>query len=271
MRFLFILLLLLFIDSNKAKSFLNIPFKFFQKSVSKENNKKMVKVCLINGGSTSSENNSNQNISVVVSTSFGSNFLDKNKKILIRFDSNIFDLKQQLQSKFPGSPPISLQKLYFGVRELSDGDIIGNITKFSPIAIRLDIMSGTSIYEKTLSVTQAIDGYVASIVQQTFVGDSIRQLFTPENNLSNITNSELYREIFHKMNESIYEKYADDIRVALEEEKDPETASLDTIAWRQSSTSNKNPLMKALAKEFDINFRGVKYYLYLSGLIGVSL
>jgi hypothetical protein len=80
---------------------------------------------------------------VLVSTSFGSMFLDKKKKLVLGKNETVADLKAQLSSKFPGSPPVALQHLYFGSRRLEDSVLIGNISSLSPLPLALDMMSGT--------------------------------------------------------------------------------------------------------------------------------
>jgi hypothetical protein len=220
---------------------------------------------------------SSSTINVLVSTSIGSDFLDKKKKFSLHKNATVYDLKQQIASKFPGSPPETLQRLFFGVREIHGHEVLQNITTMPTIPILLDMITGTSVYTKSLSVSQAIDAYVASTVQQAYLGDQLRALIQQDaksNNAGNetIPETSYYREMYQQLNESIYSKYADDIRLALEEEREPETISTDTIAWRTANRQReKSSLVKALAKEFDLNLRGLKGFLYYSGLLVVSL
>lgn len=117
--------------------------------------------------------------SVLVSTSFGSHFLDKKKRLTILKNSTVAELKSQIHQKFPGSPPTELQNLYFTSRYLTDDDeVVSNITALSPIPIFLDMMCGTGVYNRTMSITQAIDAYVATIVQQSFLGDKMREILS---------------------------------------------------------------------------------------------
>ena len=58
--------------------------------------------------------------SVLVSTSIGSTFLDKRKKITINGNATVRDLKAMVCDKFPGSPPVELQRLFFGSRMLNE-------------------------------------------------------------------------------------------------------------------------------------------------------
>ena len=111
-----------------------------------------------------------KNTIVIVTTSFGSSFLDKKKKLFMAANATVSDLKHQIQEKFPGQPPVFLQHLYFTSHYLdNDDELLGNLTTLSPIPIALDMLSGTSVYNRTMSVTQAIDAYVSSIVQQVSI------------------------------------------------------------------------------------------------------
>lgn len=222
-----------------------------------------------------------KSVSVLVSTSIGSDFLDKKKKLILSRNSTVYDLKQQIKLKFPGSPPEELQRLFLGVRELADHEILQNITTMPLIPILLDMITGTSVYSKSLSVSQAIDAYISSIVQQAYLGDQLRAFVDTSKNYNatgntstneSIPETSYYREMYHQLNESIYSKYAEDIRLALEAEKEPETISADTLAWRNSiRPREKRSLVKALAKEFDLNLRGLKGFMYYSALLVVRI
>lgn len=221
-----------------------------------------------------------ENCAIVISTSVGSVFLDKKKKLTIPRNSTVADLKQLVQKKFPGCPPVALQKLFLGVRALSDNEIIGNITVTSLTPILLDMLSGTSIYNKTLSISQALEAHAALIVQQAYLGAKMLESYT-DNSQQNDMNSTssfqevpmqmdsgLYRDMFEAVNRTLYETYAEDIAVALEKETEPETLTDDTAAWRGKRTETK-PLTAALAREFDLNLRGIRSFLYYSVLLGV--
>lgn len=237
----------------------------------------------LRGGSTSVTNDQEQSTvsqsrsvpcSVLVSTSLGSSFLDKKKRLELGTNATVLELKQQLQSKFPGSPPAAIQRIFFGVRLLQDDEIVSNLTSaLSPIPILLDMMSGTSVYNKTMSISQAIEAYAACTVQQSYIGSKMSLLFNENQFPTTSTDSNLetanYRDMFEIIHQSISEKYADDIALSLEEEKNPETDSADTAAWRGNG-AEKNPLAKAFAKEFDLNFRGFKHFAYYSVLLLVN-
>lgn len=215
-------------------------------------------------------------VTCIVSSNIGSTFLDKKKKIILPYNATIKDIKQQIQHKFPGSPPFSLQKLFFGIQKLDDSKLIHNITSISPIPLLLDIISGTSSYNKTMTISQAIEAYISLTVHQIYLGEQINQFYqksltnTSSNNDDTISTA-FYRDIFTSVNSSIYEQYSEDISDALIEEQDPEVISLDTIAWRGKGQIKKqqSPLAIALAKEFDLNIKGVKGFIYYTFLLGV--
>jgi len=205
-------------------------------------------------------------------------FLDKKKRLSVPRNSTVGELKCLIEKKFPGCPPIPLQRLFVGVRLLQDDEIIGNITTTSPTPILLDMMSGVSVYNKTLSISQALEAHVASIVQQSYLGAKLRESFTTSitsTRTNNDTSSEMllpdssyYRDMFDVVNRTLYETYAEDIAEALELEKEPETMADDTRAWRNPQKETK-PLAAALAKEFDLNGKGIKSFVYYSVLLGI--
>ena len=216
---------------------------------------------------------------ILVSTSVGSMFLDKKKRLSVPRNSTVGELKGLIEKKFPGCPPIPLQRLFVGIRLLQDDEIIGNVTTTSPTPILLDMMSGVSVYNKTLSISQALEAHVASIVQQSYLGAKLRESFTTSiastsastnNDISSVIlpDSSYYRDMFDVVNRTLYETYAEDIAEALELEKEPETMADDTRAWRNPQQETK-PLAAALAKEFDLNGKGIKSFVYYSILLGI--
>jgi hypothetical protein len=225
-----------------------------------------------------SNNSTSSTINVVVSTSVGSNFLDKKKKLALNANSTIIDLKNQINNKFPGSPPQDLQRIFFGSQQVLNNQSLINITKLNPIPLLLDMITGTSVYNKALSVTQAIEAYSATIVQQAYLSEKLKLLLNKKSLSSNTENttdidntieSQYYREMLHSINESIYEKYAHDIAQSLTEEMNPVTVTLDTKAWRSENKKEVNPLNAALAKEFDLNIRGLRSFIYYSLVLTV--
>ena len=78
----------------------------------------------------------------------------------------------------------------------------------------------------------------------------------------------IYRDMFAAINASLYSTYAQDIHEALVDEQEPETLSADTASWRHAR-KDKSPITVALAKEFDLNLRGIKNFGYYSVLLAV--
>ena len=243
------------------------------------------------GGSATSDElsksdsfNSVQSVTCVVSTSLGSSFLDKKKKIVVPFNSTILDLKSQIFAKFPGNPPINLQNIYYGVRKLNDTEIIGNLSKLYPVPLLLDMISGTSTYNKFMSVSQALEAFASLTVHQVYLNAKIHDLYSSKFELKNegensVTQSKsvmetaLYRDIFKSINDSLHKIYEEDIEEALVVEKDPEVVSFETMPWRNKNIKRESyysPLALAIAKEFDLNTRGVVTLAYYSVLLGVN-
>ena len=223
-----------------------------------------------------------KNITVIVSTSLGSSFLDKTKKISINPNSTIKELKYIIQDKFPGSPPIQIQRLFYAFKPLNNSDILSNITTASQVPILLDALSGTSAYNKTLSITQAIEAYVSIIVQQTYLSSTMQKAFDLKDS-STLDLSEVgdrdridtltLRDLFAAVNQSIYAQYAEQIAEALEKEREPDMITADTIAWRQQSegAADKNPLVVEWAKMFNMNKQVALSLVYYSVILVVSI
>lgn len=220
-------------------------------------------------------------VGLIVSTTVGSAFLDKKKRLVLPHNGTVHELKQQLHQKFPGSPPVELQRLFFGMRLLGDNEVLSNLSTLNPVPLMLDMLTGTSVYNKTLSVSQALEAYAAISVQQAYIGERLRAHFsagikrgetegataaTPE--APSEVETAVYRDMFSAINSSLYSTYTEDISQALVEEADPETLSDDTAAWRHQR-KDKSPITVALAQEFDLNFRGMKNFAYYSILLAI--
>lgn len=209
---------------------------------------------------------------IIISTSIGSSFLDKKKKVTLPANTTIAELKEYLQSKFPGSPPMELQHLYYGTRLLGDDEVVSNITTLPTIPLLLDMVSGHSIYDKTMSIEQALEGYVASVVQLTYLSNQLKTVIGHQSD-SNETMTQVMmesptlRKLFQAVNRTIYETYSDEIAYALEVEKDPEAFAADTKAWRSPQRRTVSPLTAALAKEFDLNLRSLCSFLYYTVIL----
>lgn len=210
---------------------------------------------------------------VLVSTALGSTFLDKKKKLTMNKNDTVVDLKLQLLTKFPGSPPVPLQKLYYSNRLLKNTELLGNISSLSPLPIVLDMISGTSVYNRSMSIAQSLEAYVATVVQQAYIGSKLQQTHKPDDSsVQAAMDTPYFRELFHSINASLYEKYGEDIELAKEAEREPEAESADTAPWRSGAGSaNVRPLAAAIAKEFDLNWRGLRSFVYYSVILVVRL
>jgi hypothetical protein len=241
--------------------------------------------------------NQQKNITCILSTSLGSIFLDKSKRLSIQPNSSVLELKHLIQAKFPGSPPIEFQRLFFEFRLLSNNELLNQLTAFgqvtnnnsSPtttmpteISILLDMITGTSSYNRTMSISQALEAYVAVNVHQAYLSSLMKraleygqdvssldkELFSPE---SLQPDTLTYRELFDALNASLYEQYGLEIAAALEEERNPDISSVDTASWRAPVGGPKklNPLAQAWAKNFDTNKQVAMSLLYFSFVLVV--
>ena len=253
------------------------------------------KIISIRGGLTAVDSNTtfNQieepnligNATCIITTSLGSSFLDKTKKISIQRNSSVSQLKALIHDKFPGSPPVVLQKLFYGFRSLNNTEIIGNITNSNQISILLDMISGTGGYNKTMSISQAIEAYVSVIVHQTYLSSTMKKVFdhkdhvldsssstSNEDNNNNHIETLSYRDMFDMLNQSFYDQHQEEILAALEKEKEPDLITADTLAWRkqhldsalEDDNDDRNPLVTAWAKQFDTNKQVALALIYYS-------
>jgi len=210
---------------------------------------------------------------VLVSTSIGSLFLDKKKKLVVSRNCTILELKETIRDKFPGGPPVQLQKLFFGTRVLNDSELVANITTATQVPLLLDMLTGTSAYNRTMSVIEALEAYTASLTQQAYIGDKLRSIYAIEAGIDILASdgtmeSLIYKEMFRSINESLYATYSSDIQAALLAESEPEIDTADTAKWR-TGKKPRGPLAVAIAKEFDINTRTLKTFFYYSVLLVV--
>ena len=285
------LFFIFYIQFSEARIFGQILNRFSAGRNSDETEKFQLRSIFIRGGLDNLEVDTAASFegtcTVYVSTSVGSKFLDKKKKLIVPRNYTVAQLKDLVHEKFPGSPPQKLQRLFYGLRFLEDEEILGNVTGTAIVApstiITLDMLSGTSVYNKTLSISQSLEAYAAISVQQAYLGEKLRQAFLQsiygvENDSVHQSDTErmemsIYRDMFEAVNNSLHEKYAEDIAQALEEEADPEADSVDTAAWRGGVTGSrrkeKAPLAAALAKQFDLNGRTLRQLAYYSILAGV--
>lgn len=257
-------------DRNRHRfNILSFISKNFKKNdiITQRCNVKLSSMLLRAGSADQSVKNNDETVAVIVSTAFGSAYLDKKKKFLLLSNATLLDLNEQIAKKFPGSPPAQLQRIFFSSRHLNNSsENIANISAMRPIPLILDTICGTGVYNRTMSISQALEAYVASVVQQSFIGSKIKALYQQQDssNTSEKMESIAYRKMFLSLNESVYSTYEEEIKAALQEERNPDTLSPDTAAWRSKGHKKVSPLAAALAKEFDLNIRGLKSFLYYS-------
>lgn len=79
----------------------------------------------------------------------------------------------------------------------------------------------------------------------------------------------LYRRMYDSVSKGLHEKFAADIAEALVAEMEPETFTSETIAWRGQNKRRSSPLVEAIAKEFDLNGRGLRSFMYYSAVLAV--
>jgi len=114
---------------------------------------------------------------VLVTTSIGSSFLDKKKRFILRDNMTVAELKAEVQKKFPGCPPVALQNIYFGLKRLGDDECIASVSPARPLPLMLDMLSGTSAYNRTFAVSQALEAYAALQTHQAYISSKIQQYF----------------------------------------------------------------------------------------------
>jgi hypothetical protein len=278
--------------------FLGIVFQFFSvEAIRSPTSSTLLNYLKFRGSSALTEETpENKDVDVIISTSLGSSFLDKKKKLKMKQSQTIKEVKESLKDKFPGSPPIVLQRLFQMNTLLPDELPLANLTQNNQgnsVLLILDMITGTSSYNRTLSVEQTVAAYLSSVVHLTYISDKLRQISNSpslqsyNNNLNNKNNNyneenfELesinYRQFYEELNSTFYQQYLQDIEYALEAERDPEMGSSDTAAWRAVSEkqlnlnkNKKNPLLTAFTKEFDLNFRTFKNYCYYTLILVVS-
>lgn len=210
-------------------------------------------------------------VQILVSTNIGSEFLDKKKKLSIPPTATVRHLKKLIKAKFPGSPPISLQRLACDTTILDDSVVVSEATSNGETPVVLETISGSGSYNRSLSVAQSIDAYVATIVQSAFIGNKLQQLGggKPAASLSDEIETLRYRDMLQAARENLETSYAVDIDAAKEAERSPEVSS--AYSWRVQKPS-LSPLWKSLARELDLNtqsFFNMVYYSFLMVLFGM--
>lgn len=211
-------------------------------------------------------------VNVIVTTSIGSDFLDKKKKLSMSGSATVLELKQLIHSKFPGSPPTPLQYLYFGDRLLLDEDIVRNVSHLPTVPIFLDMISGSSAYNRTLSVKNTLEAFAASQVHITYLNEAVSQVastFSDAHESKKEMRTRRYRELLAAVNETLFASYSQDIELALQDESEPEYTSADTSRWRVKGKRRVGSLAGAISREFDLTARGFRQLVIYSAILGV--
>lgn len=208
--------------------------------------------------------------SLVVTISTGSRYLDRRKLLRVPANVSVAEVKEMLSNQFPGCPPVGLQRLFLGSRLLSDTELIGEITELSPVPLALDMLSGTNTYNRTvLSVSDALQMLTALYVHSA--ANVAQQMDLMSGKQHNISDSKLnlFRDMFMKINSSLYISMRDDIERALIAEKDPEKDAADTAPWRNVGTGK--PLVWTLLGTLNMNFDEIKSAAVTSVLLSVFM
>jgi hypothetical protein len=246
---------------------------------------------LFHGGDISipTGRSSNATVKVYVSTRIGSKYLDKKMVLTLQRHENVLDLKNEISKKFSGKPPVELQTLYCGTRKLQDTDTISNISPLNIIPIQLDMMSGTSSYERPMHTGDMIEAYCAASAQQAYLANKMAEIVSgvdqrdTENNdpLTSIPDSVKYAKLLSSFNASIHASLAERIAAAKRADSDAEAPPGD--AMRSIFSYNTEgmgsveewiavkPRDAAIAKLFDLNAVQAKRLLFYSGVCVVCL
>ena len=209
-------------------------------------------------------------IDIIVSTSLGSQFLNKRKKCTVASNATIASVKEKLAIVYPGTPPAELQRLYFGLKYLSDATPIANITNMRPIPLLMDNLSGTGSYQRNMSIAETLEAYAALLTQQIYVNEKLASFIAPSENNTRLLETPRYRQIFNCLNNTIFNGYEERIALALEKERNPELISDEILAWRGSS-KQLSPLQSWLAHQFFYSRNTMKSLLtYTSLLVHLS-
>ena len=180
-------------------------------------------------------NDKSSSIDVVVSTSLGSKFLNKRKKCTLSANATIANLKEKLAIVYPGTPPIELQRLYFGLKYLADDMPVANITSMRPVPLLMDMLSGVGSFQRNLSIADTLEAYAALLTQEMYVNEKLASLLAPiddSNTLKTQLETSRFRQIFDTLNKTMFSGHEVQIAKALERERNPELITDEVSVWR---------------------------------------
>ena len=242
--------------------------------------------CVTLRGGTMNPSNPNDMVKVYISTRFGSNFLDKSMTMSLQRAETVGELKNQISKRFAGKPPVGLQKLFHGGRLLHDEEKLGDISQLAVLPIQLDMMTGTSSYERPMHTVEMVEAYTAACAQQAYLSTSIAHLLSPRGEApvsdmaENVPEHAKYSEMITALNSSIYDSFGDSIAAAVAADSDAEAPSPDTLrtSMRHNSEGfhsveewvNARPRDAAIARLLDLNIASARKLLIRSAMCVVS-
>lgn len=179
------------------------------------------------------------NISVTISTSIGSKIFDKKKTFSVPRTFSVGEVKNEISKKYPGNPPKSLQRIFWGMQFLNDSVCLGSLTNSSSVSLILDNMFGTNVYDRNFTVIDSIDAFLTSTVHSMYFAELLRNKNADNGSFALASREDLevsyYSEMLSKYNESFYQENKREIEIALEKEKNGIVCTDDIISWTKSS------------------------------------
>jgi hypothetical protein len=224
-------------------------------------------------------------ITVVVSTKFRSQFLNKIVNFRIPKNYTIMQIKEIVRARFPGHPPECLQELFFGLEKLENNRRIIDIANLTTLPLNLDMISGTSVYKRPLNIRLAIDAYVSLLVQQNFLSNTLLSILSNSSTNMNTSISApaslIYSKLYNTINTSIWEDYGDEIQAALLLESNPVISTPDVLTRTLHMSDYKSiddyreraltPLTRTVVRMWGLNRRKGTTLLLYSTLCLVGL
>ena len=199
------------------------------------------------------------NVSVVVTVPSKYRLMGRTRKLIVKRNDTVEELKMKLEKEFPGYPPVELQRIFQDARQLQDSEVIGEISSQSQVNFTMDMLTGTHVYNKTNSVAEALEALITIDVHLAANGQKQMEIVGSNNNNTIIlgdgsSKSALYENLFATLNHSFYAEHSSEIENALFLEKDPDTISADTALWRDTTVaSNKYQSVLALVLCRELN------------------
>lgn len=205
-------------------------------------------------------------MTILVTSNFGASpYLRKAQKFSVFRNESVVRLKEVLEKKFPGQPPVSLQTLYVDSKTLlRDDDVWGNLTNKQALSVQLDLLSGTALYNRTpsLSISKAIDAYISLSVHEAYLSNKLTEELTSSPPLQT-PDSVRYRDLYKKLNESFYLEFGPAVREAQEAERDPSLVET-SVEEPPQEISSLTPLPSFLREQAMLSDRDMTRFTYWS-------